>query len=131
MKYPHLLPREVEIWERFLSRYGREFTGFTYDVRVGEGVEVRPYWGDEIARMAKLLTMKRIDVVGYKPGEVWIIEVKPHGGLSALGQLIAYETLYRIKFNPTQTIRKALVCETVDPDLPGLLLQYDITLYRV
>ncbi|MEM3554494.1 MAG: hypothetical protein QXU79_01585 [Candidatus Micrarchaeaceae archaeon] len=121
----------MEIWERFLSRYGREFTGFTYDVRVGEGVEVRPYWGDEIARMAKLLTMKRIDVVGYKPGEVWIIEVKPHGGLSALGQLIAYETLYRIKFNPTQTIRKALVCETVDPDLPGLLLQYDITLYRV
>jgi len=131
MKYPHLLPREVEIWERFLALYGREFTGFVYDVRVGEGITIRPEWGDEIARMAKLLTQKRIDVVGYKPGEIWIIEVKPHGGLSALGQLTVYEELYRIKYNPTQTIRKALVCETVDPDLRGLLPKYGVTLYIV
>lgn len=131
MKYPHLLPREVEIWERFLAQYGMMFSGFSYDVRVGEGIQVRPEWGDEIARMAKLLTQKRIDVVAYRPGEIWIIEIKPHAGLSALGQVIAYEDLYRTKYSPQEAIRKAIICETVDPDLPPLLAQRDIQLFLV
>jgi hypothetical protein len=131
MKYPHLLPAEVRIWDRWMSQHKDEFIDFEYDVHVGEGIEIRPEWGDEIARMAKLLTQKRIDAVGYKPSEIWIFEVKPHAGLSALGQLIGYRDLYQKKYFPTVPIRLAVVCETIDPDVEVLMRERGIVVYKV
>lgn len=130
-RYVHLLPQEREIWDRWMQQYGNLFYRYEYDVRVGEGIEIRPEWGDEIARMAKMLTMKRIDVVAYRHGEIWIIEVKPHVGVGAYGQLRVYEKLLRQKVGEEAVIKLGVVCETVDPDVEKILISEGVTIWRV
>jgi hypothetical protein len=86
----HMLPGDIAIWRRFLLQYEEQFDRFTYDVHCGPKLRVEdpnmPWLADFSERALSL----RIDVVAEKPGEVWIIEVKPNAGLGALGQLIAY-----------------------------------------
>ena len=36
-KYPHLLPVDVPVWERFLSLFGDMYKSIDYDIRVGHG----------------------------------------------------------------------------------------------
>lgn len=121
-KYPHMMPNEEPIWDKFLAIYGHQWEAFDYDVRVGRGVDPGPDYEPEWRRLAQLLTQKRIDAVGYRKGEIWIFEVKPYGGLSALGQLLAYEVLYRETYNPKETIKLALVTGRINQD--------ELTAYR-
>jgi len=117
-KYPHLLPRERLLWERFLLEHGGEFQWFDYDIRVGEGVPGPIDETDPFQRMRKALTQKRIDVVGLGPaGVLWLFEVKPHLGVTAMGSLVTYETLYRRTFGYGGPIQLALVGATIDYDL--------------
>lgn len=115
-RYPHMLPADVRIWERFIKRHGHEFAGFEYDVHVGGRVEKVSGWTNETFRMASSLTSKRIDAVGFKAGETWIIEVKPEAGVTSVGQLVTYQILYISKFGPIVPTRCVLVCENILPD---------------
>lgn len=121
IKYPHLAPEDIVIWERFLERYAGAYESVDYDIRVGEGEPPLPTLEPKYAAMAKALTQKRIDAVAYRPGEIWIFEVKPRAALSALGQIISYTELYILTFNPTETIVPAVVCEMVDHDVKPLM----------
>lgn len=114
--YPHLLPADVAIWERWLARHGDFFTAVEYDVHVGGAVERKPEWSDEFTQEASYLAAKRIDVVGHKTGEIWIIEVKPEAGVSALGQIMCYKILYKKKYNPTSKMIGCLVTDYLVPD---------------
>jgi len=85
-----MLPLDREIWQRFLLKYEDEFEYFEYDVLCGPKLRLErddlPWMGDLTERLMSL----RIDVLGYRENECWLIEVKPNAGLSALGQLMAY-----------------------------------------
>jgi len=120
-KYPHMLPADVEIWERFLDRHGTEFSGFDYDVHVGGSVERLDSWSDEYYRGFCTLAAKRIDAVGYKPGEVWLFEVKPEAGVTAVGQLVTYRDLYLAERGPVGVVVCCLVCENILPDELGVM----------
>lgn len=119
--YPHLLPEDIILWERFLDRHGNEFTHFDYDVRVGEGRPTDDYYPQNIQQMALDLSMRRIDAVGHTPNELYIIEVTVSAGLKAIGQLITYPILYKQTFQPTKPLHPLLVTEALQPDvLPAL-----------
>lgn len=126
-----MLPEERRIWDKWMKRYGNLFYRYDYDVRVGEGIEIQSGWEENIARMAKLLTQKRIDVVAYRAGEIWIIEVKPHAGVSAYGQLKVYEKLLRQRVGEGANIKLGIVCETIDPDVEKLLEQEGVKIWKV
>lgn len=115
-KYPHMLPADVALWERFLSRYSGFFTTVEYDVHVGGAVERLSAWSDKFTLEASWLAAKRIDVVGHKPGEIWLIEVKPEPGTAAIGQLVAYRILYLLKYTPSANVICALVSDYLVPD---------------
>jgi hypothetical protein len=126
-----MLPRDVMIWERFLPIHGKYFDYFEYDVHVGEGVDIDPNWEPNIQASAKYLTTKRIDALGHRPGEIWIIEVKPYASLSVVGQLISYEHLYIEKFKPTDRIYKAVATDKLSSDMTGIMEKYQIRVYEV
>jgi len=130
-KYPHMMPADIPVWERFLEAYGDAFIGFDYDVRVGEGIKPPPEVEDEFKKMWRELTKKRIDVVGYRDDYIAVIEVKPYARLSALGQAIAYRELYLRYFSPPQPVRALVVCERVDPDVMEVFEQYDVDVITV
>lgn len=115
-RYPHMLPADVRLWERWLDKHGDFFTSVQYDVHVGGDVERLPHWSDKFTTEASWLAAKRIDVVGYKPGEIWLIEVKPEAGTAAIGQLVSYLILYRLKFAPAADLICALVTNYLVPD---------------
>ncbi|KKL26547.1 hypothetical protein LCGC14_2394180 [marine sediment metagenome] len=73
-KYPHMFPRDVLVWERFLGTFGSLYNEFAYDVRVGEKTWVNPRWEENYKKDAQILSQLRIDAVGFKDSAVEIIE---------------------------------------------------------
>jgi len=105
----HMLPRDILIWRQFLLKYEDEFDEFHYDVHCGPKLRLEdpdiPWLGDFSEKALSL----RIDVIALKPGECWLIEVKPNAGLGALGQLMAY----RFYLDPSWyegRVLKAVIC---------------------
>lgn len=130
-KYPHLLPSDAAIWDRFIREYPNFFTEIEYDVHVGEGIEIDQNWPDYIATMATTLTQRRIDVIGYKDNSVWIVELKQDPGVSALGQLIAYQSLYLREHTELNKTELCLISNRIDRDLSFLLQKHNIHAYVV
>jgi len=58
-KYPHMLPNEIPIWERWLALYGKDFKNFRYDVHVGEGVDPGKDVPEKYRQLAKMLTHRK------------------------------------------------------------------------
>jgi len=131
VKYPHMFGYEAELWEIFLDRYGKYFERFEYDVHLGQGVPLEKIYPPEIVHAAKVLTQKRVDVVGYREEEVWIIEVKPDAGLSALGQLLGYRALWIRDRGEPAKLELAVVTDILNPDEEYLFEHYGIRTYIV
>lgn len=126
--YPHLLYRDVEIWERFLDRLDHGFDSFDYDIHVGAGVGVKDDWPHEIKVMALALSEKRIDVVGWKGDAGTIIEVKSGASLSAVGQVLCYRVLYKARFALSEVSSLLIVTDYFSVDMLGLCREFDIEL---
>lgn len=116
-RYPHLMPLDIAIWNRFLDAWGQDFLGFQYDVLVGEGAEAPPNFsaGDKALLLA--LTVKRLDCVGVRADRLVLIEVKPRLGMSAIGQLVAYNLLWRRQYGEYPRIEMTWIGEQSEPDL--------------
>jgi hypothetical protein len=91
--YPHMARRDATIWERYLKLEASSWVGFAYDVALG-GQNVT----DPAATEAEILgwrfsTAQRIDVVGDRGAEHWIIEVRSQARMGAIGAVIGYTML--------------------------------------
>ena len=130
-RYPHMFALDIAIWERFLDAYAGDFTGFDYDVKVGSGTEPVPDLGPEYVRMQGILSKYRIDVVGYKPGAIYIIETKPEAGTIAIGQIETYTRLYARDFKPSEQVIGCIVTDRELPDMRYLTTQKNVEYYIV
>ncbi|MQY79686.1 MAG: hypothetical protein GH151_10915, partial [Bacteroidetes bacterium] len=89
-----MIKDDIVVWESFMEQYPGKFETVDYDFRVGRGSETPEDLGEEFNRMAKMLSQKRIDVIGWVDENPTIIEIKTRVGLSALGQILGYKTLF-------------------------------------
>ncbi len=90
--YPHLLPEDVPVWERFLEAHGAEFFSIKYDVRVGKGRPLSENNTSNMKKMALMLSQRRIDAVALSRAGIHLIEITRRGDLKAIGQLESYPT---------------------------------------
>jgi len=129
--YPHMSPQEKELWDRFLQTTDLTFYAIEYDLRIGPGYV--PAWLKEpyLIRMAKAITQLRIDAVGYRRAEIWIFEVKPRAGRSALGQLEAYAYWFEMEKRPALPLRLACVSREVDANMIQLFRARAIQIFLV
>lgn len=130
-KYPHLMPEDKAIWERYLRRGDYLPDEVWYDVRVGDAVRVpsgAPGWMDKFAEYA---TRKRIDVVGRYGDDFLIIECKPRAGVVALGQLVFYPWAFRREYEVPGRVRGAVFTDSVDSDVGPLMVQLGIWVVEV
>lgn len=125
-KYPHLLPADIALWDRFLTANPNRFEELYYDIRVGDGRDPGQDYAPNIRRMAIDLSQRRIDAIGITPDEIYIIEISTRPGLKALGQLMAYPTLYAQKYPTNKALRPLLVCEDLEADIRPVLLKLSI-----
>jgi len=127
--YRHLVPAERVLWERWLALYADLYDRYVYDLHLGEGRPCLPEWDSKTCELHKLLSKKRCDVVGYKPGEICIFEIKPDAGLSAIGQLLSYRALYEKEYAPVEPIALAVITDRIWPDEEWLFNHFGIKYY--
>lgn len=130
-KYPHMLARDIKIWEAFIDTHPDWYQEVAYDVKVGKGVEVPDEYPGNIKRDALALTRKRIDVVGWTAGGVDVIEVKPYAGLSAVGQVLSYRELLIRDRAPGVVVRPVIVTDVLQSDLELVCSRLGIVVYVV
>lgn len=126
-QFPHLLPQDIEVWKRFLAKYGTMYVNFLYDLRVGHGRDPGEGYPENIRGMAIGLSQRRIDAVGIVPDGVHIIEVTQVAGLTAIGQLTMYPILYSIDYPDKPILNIILVCESIQSDIEPALSRMNVT----
>lgn len=126
IKYPHLLPEDVPVWERYLDLYNSQYLRLEYDVRVGNGQPANPSLPANIQKMAIDLSQKRIDAVGWTEAAIHIIEITRRAGIKAIGQLTTYPVLYAQSFRAPLPLIPVLVCEELLPDIDPVIQRYNI-----
>ena len=151
--YPHMLPRERDMFNQWLNAYGQGFEGFMFDVRVGVGrqpqmtdirelerklgykftlnEEEQARFDGQIRIAWQSLTQKRIDALGFKGDETWLIEVKKVFNMSLIGQLDVYGILLLTSFPPDGPFHRAAIVGDVDPDLGPIASERGIMIFRV
>lgn len=129
--YPHMKPRDVEIWERFIALYPDKYEKCQYDFAIGD---VPPFIASASSvqgqRMGELYKLK-IDVLGYKGDTIDLIEVKPAAGASSIGQVQGYVSLYLRDMKPTLAVRPVIVTNELRPNMDFLTQQQGVMLYVV
>lgn len=114
--YPHMKPHDVHLWEQFIRANAGFFDKVDYDILVGDGVVMGDIKKDVYAKSFKILTQKKIDVVGYIRNEIWIVEVKPFASSSALGQLLTYRLLYDETYSPKLPVKMMIITNQLKTD---------------
>lgn len=108
---------EQAIWREFLTRRGREWRAYAYDVELHGGDTPILGTDPEIARAWARAIAKRADVIAERASGYTIIEIKVNGGYSAIGQALVYRQLFP-KDYPSATLEGTmLVCEKIDPSI--------------
>ena len=129
LKYPHLGPEDTAIWTRFIEKNPDYYENCDYDVKVGEGRDYSELPKDVYSEDLKYLSKKRIDVVGFRPGEIHVIEVKPSAGLSAIGQAFGLAELFRVEAPADKRILPVIITDQLLPDMEQLCAKMGVLLY--
>lgn len=119
-KYPHLMPNDIRIWERFIQTFPKFYTSIDYDVKVGTPKQYPGLTGDKYKKDLEDLSRKRIDVIGYRDKEIHIIELKPYAGFSAIGQVEGYLELYKPYLPPEEILVGFIITDYQTPDTANL-----------
>lgn len=126
-----MAPNDVAIWEKFIDTFPDRYSTVDYDFALGAVPSITQYSeSDGTGSMARIY-QKRIDVLAESQGQTHIIEVKPNGGFSALGQVKGYAELYRQYVDPGADIVPILVTDRVGPDMVMLAEKMGVKLFVV
>lgn len=153
VRYPHMGPEESLIWHKFLATTPLDFIRIEYDVHVGTGYvpsSLYEEWRQKrklyekglitreeleeveaVIKSVTALTQLRIDAVCETEDAIWIFEIKPRAGRSALGQLESYHYWYVRQYRPSKPVRLAVVCYEVDKNLEPIFQSKGIYIFRV
>jgi len=130
-KFPHMFPKDIAIWKRYYEKNKDSYINFEYDVKVGSIPQFPENLPPEIYKMGEILWKKRIDVVGYKPDRIEIIEVKPNAGLSAFGQVLGYKLIFEKEKKPALPVVAVLITDYPKQDIASLSPSFGVELVIV
>lgn len=128
VKFPHMKPEDVAVWLRFIKLKPDYFERVDYDVAVGKGAPQNPNHPANIQKDGKILTQKKIDVVGYISNTVTVVEVGPIADMRKLGQILTYHALYNADHPEHLVVSKMIVCGEIERELDDLFRENGVTL---
>lgn len=116
-KYPHLMPEDVAVWERFIDAFPDMYERVQYDVHVGYVPDFVTDNEDGSMRAQAALYRKKIDVVALVQDQIDIIELKPRCTMSTIGQVLGYKFLYLKEYTPPVQPKAIVICGQTSPDV--------------
>lgn len=126
-----MLKPDIPVWWRFLDKYGSAIINLYYDCLLGGPPYSPGEEKDSMRRMWRVLISKRADAIAEVKDEVWIIEVSDDPGLRAIGQCVAYRSLWLRDPKIAKMEKMLLVCNKVDPDLFDVAGMQGIQIYLI
>lgn len=129
--YPHISMRDKAIWERFIDKYPDAYKQCQYDFHIGDAPPFNTLDDDDTDRNQDMLYRLRIDVVAGSPLGIDLIEIKPDAGVSAIGQLEGYKSLYIRDEEPTVPVGMILLTDKERPNMAYLCKEKGIKLIIV
>ena len=129
--FPQMLNEDYPIWERYLGEHCREFLWFYYNVHVGGFLNSAPEIPESIQKAWWKSTAKRIDAIGEKEKEIWIIEVSARPGFRAVGQVMTYQYLWRRDPKIDKPCKTMLVGRMLDDDLEAVMMEMGIAYIEI
>jgi len=126
-----MLPPDVPLWNLFLDRYASNFQRFFYNVRVGGPDMTNINASEAMKKMWYASTAKRIDAIGEKEDEIWIIEVAASPYLRAVGQCLSYKFLWEEDPKIDKPATAVLLCYFIDRDIERVLENYGATVLKI
>jgi len=121
-----LLPDELLLARAWLTKHRGDYSSALVNVLVGVGFDPGPLYSDSVRAMSLRVTKRRIDIVALSGLQPTLVELKDRIGLSAIGQLLTYKTLY-LAANPLSPVPRLLaVGHDLGPDVKTGLLEYGI-----
>ena len=120
-KYPHMMPEDVALWERFIPFHSYFFDSVDYDVHIGEGASFLPTGEDTPDGRQNRLYQRKIDVVGYRNSEIWVIEIKPTADMATLGQILTYRSLCAKDDKLSKAKNFVILCSKINGEMRDIL----------
>ncbi len=128
---PHMLRPDIPVWYRFLKTWGHEIVNLYYDCLLGGPYLSPGEEEDPIKKSWRYINAKRPDAIAETREEVWIIEVSANPGLRAMGQVVAYQSLWLEDPKIAKIERPVLVVETLDTDLGAAVARLGVRIFVV
>lgn len=125
-KYPHMKPEDILVWERFLHLMPSFFDTVDYDVAVGKGAPQNPEHPEAIQADGKILTQKKIDVVGYAGDRTYVVEVGPIADMRKLGQILTYTRLFKATYPEVPNPIPMVLCGAIERELEDDFAEHGI-----
>lgn len=129
--YPHMKPRDIEIWERFINKYPEKYESCQYDFNVGDPPPFNTFMDDGTDANQDALYRLKIDVIGHTPDRLDIIEIKPNAGPSTIGQVKGYRTLFMRDEQPKLPVGMVIITDKDNSNLSYLCEQEGVKLFVV
>lgn len=129
--YPHMMPEDVAIWERFIEKFPDAYDKVQYDLNVGKIPSFITDEPEEAQRKQAILYQRKIDVVGFKGTDIDVVELKPRAGTSSLGQVKGYVQLYIRDVNQASRPKPVVITDVFGLDMEALAFGAGVTLIVV
>ncbi len=129
--YPHMARRDAVIWERYLKREASAWRGFAYDVALGGQLVDDPTGDPATLKGYQFSTAQRIDVVGDRGTEHWIIEVRHQARVSAIGAAMGYLLLAQRDPWTDLPLIPCVVTDNMSPDVRWVAEQFNVQVLLV
>jgi hypothetical protein len=123
-----MLPKDIPLWHTYLEKAAHQFLRFYYNVRVGGPDVSKIKASPELAYQWYASTAKRIDAIGEKEKEIWIIEVASNPYIRAVGQCLSYPFLWNEDPKIDKPAKMILLCYFIDSDLERILKHHGVTI---
>ena len=120
-KYPHMQPRDAEVWSAFIEQHPDAYDIVAYDVGVGDGPNFDPTVNLESGGDNFFNYQHKIDVVAFKGDLCDVIEIKPTATMAAMGQAKGYASLFAADFPDVKDIRPVVIARTPIANLDKLM----------
>lgn len=128
---PHMLRADVDLWYRFLEKWGSQFQNLYYDCLLGGPTLTHEQEQDPVYRGHRINLSKRADAIAELKEELWIIEVSSDPALRSIGQLQTYRALWLRDPKISKPEKLVLVASVPNPDLFDAASMYGILIYLI
>ena len=124
-------PRDLELWIRFQNYYFDKFDRFYFDVLVGEPVIETTYETEAMKAMIEQSSRLRIDAVGERKDEYWLIEFRPNAAPGAIGSILTYKTLWEAEPLDDRIVTPVIVTDNTNRNITKVAAILNIILILV